>query len=133
MTDQLPKVLVVDDDDSSREVFCKLLTSAGYAVQSAFDGLDAIRHMEKTQFNVVLTDVCMPQMDGLKLLTTIRDRWPGSRVVVHSGIVSVQVARHAKAEGAHAYLSKSDTTAQLLNAIASASSTAGARPSEMTC
>ena len=133
MTDQLPKVLVVDDDDSSREVFCKLLTSAGYAVQSAFDGLDAIRHMEKTEFNVVLTDVCMPQMDGLELLTTIRDRWPGSRVVVHSGIVNVQVARHAKAEGAHAYLSKSDTTAQLLNAIASASSTAGARPSEMTC
>ena len=133
MTDQLPKVLVVDDDDSSREVFCKLLTSAGYAVQSAFDGLDAIRHMEKTEFNVVLTDVCMPQMDGLELLTTIRDRWPGSRVVVHSGIVNVQVARHAKAVGAHAYLSKSDTTAQLLNAIASASSTAGARPSEMTC
>lgn len=39
-------------DEGSREVFCKLLTSAGYAVQSAYDGLDAIRHMEKTQFNV---------------------------------------------------------------------------------
>jgi len=98
VTDQLPKVLVVDDDEGSREVFCKLLTSAGYAVQSAYDGLDAIRHMEKTQFNLVLTDVCMPHMDGLELLTNIRDCWPDSRVIVHSGIVNVQVARHAKAD-----------------------------------
>ena len=128
MTDQLPKVLVVDDDEGSREVYCKLLTDAGYAIQSAYDGLDAIRHLEKTQFNVVLTDVCMPHMDGLELLTKIRDRWPDSRVIVHSGIVNLQVARHAKAEGAHAFLSKSAHTAELLNTIASAS----APPSDMS-
>ena len=132
MTDQLHNVLVVDDDEGSRDVFCKLLTSAGYAVQSAYDGLDAIHHMEKTQFHVVLTDVCMPHMDGFELLAKIRDRWPDSRVIVHSGIVSVQVGRHAKAEGAHAFLSKSAGTAELLNTIASAFSTACATPSEMT-
>ncbi len=121
MTDQLPKILVVDNDDGSREVFCKLLTSAGYAVQSAYDGLDAIRHMEKTHFNVVLTDVCMPHMAGLELLTNIRDRWPDSRVIVHSGIVNMQVARRAKAEGAHAFLSKSAYTTEFLNTVASAS------------
>ena len=123
MTDQRPMVLVVDDDEGTREVFCKLLTSAGYTVHSAFDGLDAIRHLEKTQFTVVLTDVCMPHMDGMELLTKIRDRWPDSRVIVQSGIVNVQVAQHAKAEGAHAFLSKSAGTAELLSAIASASST----------
>ena len=120
----------MDDDEGTREVFCKLLTSAGYTVQSANDGLEAIRHLEKTQFNVVLTDVC--HMDGLELLTKIRDRWPDSRVIVHSGIVNVQVAQRAKAEGAHAFLSKSAHTAELLNTIASASSTACAPPSEMT-
>ncbi len=123
VTDQLSKVLVVDDDEGSRDVFCKLLTSAGYDVQSAYDGVDAIRHMENTQFNVVLTDVCMPRMDGFELLNNIRDRWPDSRVIVHSGIVNVQVGRHAKAERAHAFLSKSAGTAELLNTIASASST----------
>jgi DNA-binding NtrC family response regulator len=132
MTDQLPNVLVVDDDEGTRDVFCKLLTSAGYDVQSAYDGLDAIRHMEKTPFNVVLTDVCMPHMNGLELLTNIRDRWPNSRVIVQSGIVNVQVAQRAKAEGAHAFLSKSAGTSELLNTIASASSTACAPPSEMT-
>jgi len=74
MTDQPTKVLVVDDYELSRELFCEVLTSAGYAVRAASDGLNAIRHMEETQFDVVLTDIAMPQMDGLELLTKIRDR-----------------------------------------------------------
>ncbi len=124
MTDQPSRVLVVDDDEPSRELFCKLLTSAGFAVRAASDGLDAIRHMEETRFDVVLTDICMPQMDGLELLTTIHDRWPGSRVVIHSNVINVEVARHAIAEGAYACLSKSSDPAQLLESIASASLTA---------
>jgi DNA-binding NtrC family response regulator len=115
------KVLVVDDHGPSRELFCKVLTSAGYAVRAASNGLNAIRHMEETRFDVVLTDVSMPQMDGLELLTEIRDRWPGSRVVVHSNLLTWRVARVARVEGAYACLSKSVNTAQLLKTIASAS------------
>ena len=115
------KVLVVDDHEPSRDLFCEVLTSAGYAVRAASDGLNAIRHMEETRFDVVLTDVCMPQMDGLELLTKIRDRWPDSRVVVHSDRLSWRVARLARVDGAYACLSKSDKTAQLLKTIASAS------------
>lgn len=115
------KVLVVDDHELSRELFCEVLTSAGYAVRAASDGLNAIHHMEETRFDVVLTDVSMPQMDGLELLTEIRDRWPDSRVVVLSNLLTWRVARLARAEGAYACLSKSDNTAQLLKTIASAS------------
>ena len=121
---QKTKVLVVDDDEQSRDLFCKVLTSAGYAVRAASDGLNAIRHMEETRFDVVLTDVAMPQMDGLELLTKIRDRWPESRVVVHSDLLTWRVARLARVEGAYACLSKSPNTAQLLKTIASASSDA---------
>jgi DNA-binding NtrC family response regulator len=117
-------VLVVDDHDLRRELFCQVLTSAGYAVRSASDGLNALRHMEETRFDIVLTDVSMPQMDGLDLLTKIRDRWPESRVVVHSDLLTPRIARYAHVEGAYACLSKSDNTAQLLKTIASASSTA---------
>ena len=121
MTDQPTKVLVVDDHAQSRELFCEILTSAGYAVRAASDGLNAIRHMEETRFDVVLTDVSMPQMDGLELLTQIRDRWPDSRVVLHSNQLTWRVARLARVEGAYACLSKSNNTTQLLNTIASAS------------
>ena len=115
------KVLVVDDQKLSRDLFCEVLTSAGYAVRAASDGLNAIRRMEKTRFDVVLTDVSMPHMDGLELLTEIRDRWPDSRVVVHSDLLTRRVARLARVEGAYACLSKSYNTAQLLKTIASAS------------
>ena len=54
---QRTKVLVVDDHEQSRNLFCKVLTPAGYAVRAASDGLNAIRHMEETRFDVVLTDV----------------------------------------------------------------------------
>jgi DNA-binding NtrC family response regulator len=118
------KVLVVDDHELSRDLFCKALTSAGYAVRAASDGMNAIRHMEETRFDIVLTDLSMPQMDGLELLTKIRDRWPDSRVVLHSNLLTWRVARLAKVEGAYACLSKSSNTAQLLETIASASSTA---------
>ena len=121
MTDQPTKVLVVDDHALSRELFCEVLTSAGYAVRAASDGLNAIRHMEEVRFDVVLTDVAMPQMDGLELLTKIRDRWPDSRVVLHSNQLTWRVARLARVEGAYACLSKSDNLGQLLKTIASAS------------
>jgi len=121
---QHTKVLVVDDHEQRRNLFCKVLKSAGYAVRPVSDGLNAIRHMEETRFDVVLTDVVLPQMDGLELLTKIRDRWPESRVVVHSDLLTWRVARLARVEGAYACLSKSPNTAQLLKTIASASSDA---------
>jgi CheY-like chemotaxis protein len=101
MIDQNTTVLVVDDHDPSRNLLCEVLTSAGYAVRAASDGLNAIRHMEETRFDVVLTDVAMPQMDGLELLTKIRDRWPDSRVVVHSNLLTWRVARLAKGWRGH--------------------------------
>lgn len=115
------KVLVVDDHAPSRELFCEALASAGYAVRAASDARTAIRQMEESQSDVVLTDVSMPQMDGLELLTKIRDRWPDSRVVVHSNLLTWRVARVARVEGAYACLSKSVNTARLLKTIASAS------------
>ena len=108
------KVLVVDDHELSRELLCEVLTCAGYAVRAASDGIHAIRHMEETRFDIVLTDLFMPQMGGLELLTKIRDRWPESRVVLHSSVLTWRVARLARGEGAYACLSKSASTTQLL-------------------
>ena len=120
---QHTKVLVVDDHEQRRDRFCKVLTSAGYAVRAAADGMNALRHLEETRFDVVLTNVVMPQMDGLELLTEIRDRWPDSRVVLHSNRLTQEAAQLARLEGAYACLSKSHNTAQLLKTIEAASST----------
>ena len=124
MTGQRLKVLVVDDDERSRELFCEILTSAGYAVRAASDGLNAISQMEVSRFDIVLTDFSMPGMDGLELLVEIGNRWPESRVVVHSNMLPRRVSRLARLEGAYASLSKPRKAAQLLKTIAAASSAA---------
>ena len=124
MTAHRIKVLVVDDDKPTRELFCRELISAGYTVRAALDGLHAIRHMEETQFHVVLTDFDMPRMDGLELLVEIRNRWPETRVVVHSNVLREEVTQLAMLEGAYACLTKPDKTAQLLETMAAVSSAA---------
>jgi len=124
MTHQRIKVLVVDDEEQIRSLFCTVLRSAGYVVRAATDGLTAIRHMEDTRFDIVLTDVCMPRMDGLELLAEVRNRWPESRVVVHSSMLTERVSRVARLEGAYACLPKSHNIAQLLKIVASASAAA---------
>jgi CheY-like chemotaxis protein len=121
MMDQHTTVLVVDDHEPSRDLFCEALASAGYVVRAASDGLNAIQYMEETRFDVVLTDLSMPQMNGLELLTKIRERWPDSRVVVHSNLLTESIARLAGVQGAYACLSKSHDTAQLLKTIEAAS------------
>jgi DNA-binding NtrC family response regulator len=80
--------------------------------------------MEASRFDVVLTDFSMPGMDGLDLLVEIGNRWPESRVVVHSNMLSRRVSRLARLEGAYASLSKPRKAAQLLKTIAAASSAA---------
>ncbi|MBK5281007.1 MAG: response regulator [Nitrospiraceae bacterium] len=60
MKNQSIKVLVVDDEEQIRGLFCTVLRSAGYVVRAATDGLTTISHMEDTRFDIVVTDVCMP-------------------------------------------------------------------------
>jgi PAS domain S-box-containing protein len=70
------RVLVVDDDGGIRRTLCELLESEGCRVESAADGRDALARIETGSFDVVLTDVVMPNMDGYELFTTVRERWP---------------------------------------------------------
>jgi len=95
--------------------------TARYAGLAGLENGQLLSAAETARFDVVLTDVSMPQMDGLELLTKIRDRWPDSRVVLHSNQLTWRVARLARVEGVYACLSKSHNIAQLLKTIASAS------------
>jgi DNA-binding NtrC family response regulator len=117
------KVLVVEDDDQIRKMLGDLLTAAGYLVQTASDGLNAIRHMERSQPVVVLTDFTMPHMDGLELLRVIHARWPESLVILHSGVMSDNLSRQAMEAGACACLTKQGDIGQLFKTIAAAIST----------
>ena len=82
------RVLVVDDDVSIRVLLSELLTSEGYNVFEAGDGLDACRELEKRRFDLVISDYHMPRFDGLQLLSICRTVWPETAVIIASGASS---------------------------------------------
>lgn len=66
------RVLVVDDDDHFRNWFALLMRRAGFAVEVAVDGLDAMEHLRAATFDLLISDLRMPKMDGLDLIREIR-------------------------------------------------------------
>ena len=67
---------MVDDDGGIRQTLAEILEAEGCRVETAADGALALAKIETDGFDVVLTDVVMPNMDGYELFTTVRKRWP---------------------------------------------------------
>jgi DNA-binding NtrC family response regulator len=114
------KLLVVDDDDLIRNWLCAVLKPTGYEVQTASDGLNAVRRMEETRFEAVLTDYQMPRMNGMELLAVVCDRWPGTPVVMLSGMLPGNTSQLALQQGAYAWLSKPCAADHLLETLEAA-------------
>jgi signal transduction histidine kinase/CheY-like chemotaxis protein len=71
------RVLVVDDEPGIREVLQELLMASGYTVDTAADGCEALKRIENNQFDLVISDLCMPGLDGPELHRRIRDKDEG--------------------------------------------------------
>ena len=80
-----PQLLVVDDDPSIRESLGVLLTSAGYDVVVAENGVSAVSHLDRTVADLVVTDLNMPGMSGMDLISHVRSRYPATLIVAMSG------------------------------------------------
>ena len=78
------RVLVVDDEPAIQETVAELLTDEGYAVRCAGDGVEALRAVERDDFDLVITDVMMPRLDGLALVRELRFRGYALPVVLMS-------------------------------------------------
>jgi len=101
------KILVVDDEALVRDVVRKgLSTMGGYDVEVAQTGLEAIEKMEKDVFDLVLTDLKMPEMDGLELLKSIKGTRPEVMVILMTAYGSIETAVEAMKMGANDYITK---------------------------
>jgi DNA-binding NtrC family response regulator len=113
------RALVVDDEEPLRRLLQVILVGAGFDVVLAANGREATRLLESEGVGVVITDVFMPEEDGIELVESVRRRWPRLPVVVMSG----GSARHdpatirAAALGADAILQKPFDRDDLLAAI----------------
>ena len=94
------RILAVDDQRYFRELVEGLLAEEGFEAQTASSGEEALRLLDQSRFDVVLTDLVMPGMDGSELLHRIKQRDPDQEVVVVTGVVDVKTAVDAMKTGA---------------------------------
>ena len=108
--EHLPKregrILVVDDEANAREALAELLREEGYEVETAPDGRKALMLLERFDADVVLTDLKMPEIDGLELINRAREIHPNLTFVVMTAFGSIDTAVEAIKRGAENYLTK---------------------------
>ena len=105
----MASVLVIDDDPEVRSVIARLLEMEGHSVIQADNGKVALERYSSAPTDLVISDIYMPEMDGIELLTRLRERLPDARIVAMSGggaIAAHHMLRAAEALGAVAIIEK---------------------------
>jgi DNA-binding NtrC family response regulator len=110
-------VLIVDDEEAFRYMLSALLTSSGFTVDTAVDGVTAINAVRTKLYDVVLCDVKMPKVDGVELLRFIKANFPAIEVVMLTGMSDVKIAVECMRLGAYDYITKPTSADELLGTI----------------
>lgn len=105
-TDAAVRVLVADDDEVFREILAEAVKDAGAEVVLAPDGLAALEQLAETDFDILITDLNMPRMDGLSLLRQVRTVYPHILGILITGFGSLESAIEALRLGAYDYIQK---------------------------
>ncbi|MFL5312449.1 MAG: sigma-54-dependent transcriptional regulator [Myxococcales bacterium] len=100
------RVLVVDDDASTREVFGELLQRWGYDVEQTGDGHDALKITAERHPDVIISDLVMPKLDGLALTRALREESPDTPVIIITGKGTIDAAVEAVREGVFDFVEK---------------------------
>ncbi len=112
------KILVVDDEDMVRELVLTMLGREGYEVSAARNGREALDLLEGEGFDLVLTDLVMPEMEGIETSRDILARYPGIKVVAMSGVAeSATYLMTAEKLGVSETLAKPFRRKQLLEVV----------------
>lgn len=119
-TPELFRVLVVDDDDSVLRAMMGYLARGGYRVDGCEGGQGAVDRLRAAHYDLLVTDLMMPGMNGLALIRRAREVQPGLPVVIVTGHSTEAMAIEALNMGVSAYLKKPARSAALLAAVAKA-------------
>lgn len=106
MKPSLPRVLVVDDEQGFRDLMCFELGTQGYQVFTAQDGEEGVRVAKENAVEVVVSDLTMPKMTGLEMLSVIKADDPRTEVIIVTGHATLQTAVDSLKRGAYDYITK---------------------------
>lgn len=113
-------ILIVDDDAFVRTLLRDMLSGEGYTLLEAEDGRAALDLLGDRAPALVLLDLFMPRLSGMEALATIRQRWPGARVLVISSLDSDRLVNEALEAGAAGYITKPFHPVEITSAVARA-------------
>jgi CheY-like chemotaxis protein len=114
------RVLLVDDEPALVRVYARALSAEGYEIDVASDGADALTKLREQMYDVVVTDICMPRMSGLRLLEGIRRLCPDVPAILMTARLDPETYERARELGSVRYLLKPFKLEQLSNAVHSA-------------
>jgi two-component system response regulator AtoC len=100
------RLLVIDDESNMRHMLAAMLKNSGYSVDTASEGLEGMKMMERSSYDFILCDIKMPKMDGMTFLKTAGDLVKHSTVIMMSAYGTVETAIEAMKLGAYDYISK---------------------------
>ncbi|MFQ5706345.1 MAG: sigma-54-dependent transcriptional regulator [bacterium] len=110
-------ILIVDDEASVRESLDKALSKAGYATRTAKSGKEALAVLAESSVDLILSDVRMPDVDGIELLKSIKERFENIEVILITGYGTIETAVEAMKEGAYDFISKPFKKTVILSTI----------------
>ena len=99
MNKSAARILVVDDDSRLLSLLTETLVAIGYEAEDAKSAREALRKLAESNFHLIISDIKMPEMDGLSLLERIRENYPGLPVVFITGLPQTDILRSANPEG----------------------------------
>src|SRR3954470_7150430 len=101
-----PRILVVDDEKVIREILSDFLSLEGYLVRAVEDGVEALKELQRRSYNLVISDLKMPNMNGLELIERITTMGIPVLTVIMTGFGTVETAIEAMKQGAYDYILK---------------------------
>lgn len=106
MNEDSLSILVLDDEPIVGKRLRAALEKSGYAVEVFEDSRAALRRLDEKEFDIIVTDVRMEEVDGIQVLEHVLERSARTRVIVITGYATVEVAREALAKGAFDFIAK---------------------------
>ena len=117
MPSQSTKILVVDDNPDIADLYASILSDAGYEVICAANGKKAVEQLGSAHFDLLVTDLVMPEKEGLELIRECKKIRPELKIIAVSGSLDGQFLRMAKLFGAHEALLKPFRPETLIQAV----------------
>lgn len=112
----IEKILVVDDNSADLMLMEEFLKEKFY-IKAVSSGQEALHLLNNNSFDLVITDMCMPKMDGFKLIENIKDQWPGMPVIMISATLDKKCQQKALEMNVAAFLNKPIAKSSLMKTI----------------